>query len=756
LNNETDIMKALLNSSAFLFLCLAIGAASCSRPPERLPVKVDSGKEKPVANPYQAFIDSVRFTENARAGEDWTRFRSSFDLLGGEIAKPEVIQRIREATARNRPFLEADVHLTPDELHEVESLSFRTADAHYLDECFLLRDVHRSIEVNDLPPLAQADVHFRWVMRNVLLHEEFDSMIPPAFTLRRGYGSALDRALVFLALLRQAQIEGCLIVVPDAMPQQFLVGVPDSNRASALLFASTFGVGASPLGDGLLLSALAAAPGRVAPDLFLFDTRLGLPLKSKDQKRWLTLDEARHDPDSLQAAKITPKQVETLEAWLVCPLYALAPRLKELQRGLSDRDTITLYVDAKRLRDDIAQAARIPVKVWNPPAKDKELANSPTRSLRMFLAKQEGGIDETRPPRAVTVAQSRIPYQTVMSNFARINMDTLPKPVFDLLNGITGKLFNQYDLQTREMYLRGLHDAMIRRQERMLIFARDDSLARLRNDAKFHKEAAEWREKVVKAHAGAVDDRNPASVRSAAQQTMLTLCAPDPFIRWLSEINNEEKLDNKIEKTVVTKILAVGMREYFESELARSQACANHEAAVHAQATLTSLREQGKATAATGKTTNDAWVIARSSWSNFYLDNISLESMIKRRLEQLRNRIQLRELGPEIDQRVGMLEVLHRDVQKYFHAKLCLAECIEHLQGPNASDEYLLAVRAEIEELEKKGVLRAELEQVQKALRQMQQVEWATKRLDFLANDWSDPGSYDWMKRQIEQRAKLP
>ena len=48
--------------------------------------------------------------------------------------------------------------------------------------------------------------HFRWVMRNVLLHEQGDSWTPPAFTLRRGCGSALERALVFLALLRQASI----------------------------------------------------------------------------------------------------------------------------------------------------------------------------------------------------------------------------------------------------------------------------------------------------------------------------------------------------------------------------------------------------------------------------------------------------------------------------------------------------------------------------------------------------------------------
>jgi hypothetical protein len=734
-------MKSLLYTCAFLLVCLAIGVASCSRPPQPIKVAVDPSPP-PAVNPYQAFADSVRFTETARAGEDWTRIRSAFGLLKGEFAKPETIQKMRAEATRNRPFLESGVHLTEAELAEVELPTFTTADAHYLDECFLLRDVHRSIEVNDLAPLAQADVHFRWVMRNVLLHEETDTMIPPAFTLRRGYGSALDRALVFLALLRQAQIEGCLIAVPETMPAQFLVGVPDSSQASALLYASTIGLGTSPF-----VSALAAVPGRVAPDIYLYDTRLGLPLKSKDQKRLLTLDEARCDPASLQAAQITPKQAETLEAWLVCPLHALAPRMQELQRGLSNRDTITLYLDAKSLNDDIGKAARTPVKVWNPTAKDKDLPNSPTRSLRMFLAKQEGGIDETY--RAAEWTRSRIPFQTVMANLARIKLTeaSIGKTPFQRLNFFTVELFRQYDLQAREMYLRGLHDAMVRRQERMALFARDDTLARLSNDAEFRKELAEWREKVPRAAADA--EHNDPAVRAAALQSMQVLCEPDQFIRWLLEVNKEDKFNSRLEKTVLTKILAVGMRDYFDLELARSQACANHEAAVHAEAVLASLRAKGKPTADASKTAHDAWMAAQGSWTNSYLDNLSLDSMIKRRMEMMRKRQALGEIAQEFDQGISLLETLHQDVQKYFHARLCLAECIEHLEGTKASDDYLRHVKSEIKNMKEKAVIRGELDRVQKIVRPFPLV---ARRLDFLANDWTEQGNYYWMMQQIDRR----
>src|SRR5437764_1164271 len=117
----------------------------------------------------------------------------------------------------------------------------------------------------------------------------------------------------------------------------------------------------------------------------------------------------------------------------------------------------------------------------------------------------------------------------------------------------------------------------------------------------------------------------------------------DQFVNWLVEINKEEKLDRRHEKGMLTKILAIGMRDHFDFELARSQACANHEAAEHAQATLASLRQRGKPTATANKAAREAWIVARSSWSNFYLDRLSLESMIKRRIEQMQQRIPLRD-----------------------------------------------------------------------------------------------------------------
>ena len=724
-------MKSLLYSLGFLTAIIGIFVAGCSRPPAP-DVKVGTPKGPDgLENPFRPFLETARYPENPRAGDDWTRFRSGLDSLNSHFARPDVIQKMRDQMAKSHAFLESNAHLTEAEFAEIESTSFRAADAHYLDECFLLKDAARSLEVNDLSPVKQAHVHFRWVMRNVYLHEQIDTLIPPAFTLRRGYGSSLDRALVFLALLRQSQIEGCLIVVPDTTPTptQILVAVLGSTPGPSLLGAS----------------ALGSIANLTPPQLYLFDPRLGMALLDKDQQRILTLKNALDDPALLQPAQITPEQAKKLQAWLVCPLFALSPRLQELQKRLNDLDAITLFLNAKELHDEVSKATTIPMKIWNPPVKDKVLPNSPTRALWTFLPKAEGGIDETH--RAALVNSAREPFQNVLANYAQINLQLLPNTAYQFLQGVTRDLFGKYDLQPREMYLRGLYESMVRRQERMQVFANDVSLGRLLQDVKFRKEYAEWWKQFTDTNANTV--HQDPKIRAAAQESLQATWRQDQFVNWLMEIDREEKLERKHEKTVLTKILAIGMHDHFDFELARSQANAHHEAAARTQVVLSVLREQQKPTAAAGKNARDAWVIARSWWSNFYLDRLSLDSMVKRRLEQLHRRARPQDQGQNIEQAIRLLETLHFDVQKYFHAKLRLAECLEHLEGPKASHDYLLRVKSEIKAMKEKGLLRSEVEQLSGELRPLPK---AQKRVDLLANDWSERGSYYWMEQHIDRR----
>jgi hypothetical protein len=711
----------------FLFALASLWAAGCNRAPT-LPKAVNEKKgQKKDSDPFRPFLDSCRYSETTRAGEEWTRFRGGLDQLNVYFAKPEILQRMRDQPAEARKFLDNDVHLTKDELAEVESVSFRTADAHYLDECFLLRDAARSLNIGASGTVQQAHHLFRWVMRNVLPHEQTDSWTPPAFTLRRGYGSPLERSLVFLALLRQAQIEGCLIVAPDSESKP-RSQTPELERA--------------------FLVAVLDSTGK-SPTLRLFDPRLGLALWSKDGTNFLSLKEALDEPDLLKPSLISPEQTKKMEAWLVCPLYALSPRLLELQRGLSNRDTVVLHLNPLELSKGINKATELKVAVWNPPSEKDKTPNSPTRCLRLFLPQKEGGIDETG--RAARFARARAPMENVLLNYAEIKFtqELLPKAAFELMKAVSMDLLNKYDLQTREMYLRGMYDSVSRRNERLQLFAKDDLLIGLVQDQKFRKELVDWQIKMRQASADAMD--TDPQIRARGQDAVKVLWSRDQFIEWLINLQKEEGLERKHEKTVLTRVLAVGLRDHFDFELAHSQASTNHEKAVYAQAMLQkNPAERAK------KDARDAWSIAKSSWSSFYLDRIALESTLTQRLERLQ-RVPVFNFD-QLDKRISLLESLHRDVHKYFQAKLRLAECLEHLDGAKRAKDERERIKSEIESMAAKGLLQAEIKKLGEIVPQLpSQVQTLFQnRLDLLARDWSEGGNYFWLKKQIECTTGAP
>jgi hypothetical protein len=116
--------------------------------------------------------------------------------------------------------------LAEDEMAEIKSASFTPLDAQYLDACFLLRDAARIVDPKNedeaAAPLERASAAFAWAVRQVRLDGRARWHTPPAYALRRGWGSALDRALVFLALLDQmgrdggpGHLQGSLVLVPD-------------------------------------------------------------------------------------------------------------------------------------------------------------------------------------------------------------------------------------------------------------------------------------------------------------------------------------------------------------------------------------------------------------------------------------------------------------------------------------------------------------------------------------------------------------
>jgi hypothetical protein len=89
---------------------------------------------------------------------------------------------------------------------------------------------------------------------------------------------------------------------------------------------------------------------------------------------------------------------------------------------------------------------------------------------------------------------------------------------------------------------------------------------------------------------------------------------------------------------------------------------------------------------------------------------------------------------------------------------LRLAECLAHTEakGAQAALAHLEETKRELEALERKGKLKAEITDLAQAVGATQEPARLQSRLDLLARDWSDGGNYAWTKKHIDRRiAKL-
>jgi hypothetical protein len=296
-------------------------------------------------------------------------------------------------------------------LAEIESSPFTLLDTHHLDECFLLRDAALSLQAGGVAakgadgkpvrrqPLEQAAAAFTWVMDQVRDEERAAGpgtdpglagpaakvIAPPAFALRRGWGSPLERALVFLALLRQVapatELQGCLVYCPGAGREGDAPAEP---------------------GDGRLWACGVVVEG--GPDVFLFDPRLGLPIPGPHGKGIATLAQAAQNAEVLRQLTVqdahrydvTAAQASAAELRLVCPLSALAPRMRYLQDQLLPpvvrvNLAVNPFEDLERLQKAARREGGKEFKVgpWQEPVVRGSLAGPGL--LQRFLPPEEGG-----------------------------------------------------------------------------------------------------------------------------------------------------------------------------------------------------------------------------------------------------------------------------------------------------------------------------------------------------------------------------
>jgi hypothetical protein len=292
-------------------------------------------------------------------------------------------------------------------------------------------------------------------MRQVSYDPNSGELTPPEFALRQGFGGPRERALVFLALLQQLDLDGCMLAYPGkAGPVYWLCG--------ALL------------------------PGKGGSDLYLFDPRLGLPIRGPDGGV-ATLAQLRKQPQILERLNVgeaykydvTPEQAGKAEVYLVFPLSALSARMRFLEEEVfAAHDRVNLALRPERVLERFQAAGVGPVHVWNERGKPGAPPPlTPTRVLRLSLPQQEGGPGQhtekegTANQGALRYARflhRLVPWFAIDLTLHELGIDEDLGPVAEApLQALIAELFQVYVQSARQQIVRGRFEDAARRLVRL-------------------------------------------------------------------------------------------------------------------------------------------------------------------------------------------------------------------------------------------------------------------------------------------------
>jgi hypothetical protein len=630
-----------------------------------------------------------------RQGTDVRHFRDALNLVNAHLIKHEGKIDVHLSDSA-RAFLKDVAKLNDAELANVDAGTFRPIDAAYLDSCFMFRDAARAIEVADLSALEQARVAFGWMTRRVVLHEQRDEGVPPHMVVMRGFGGPRDRALVFLELLRQFHLEGCVIAWPSKPrePETLLVGV--------------------------------LIPSAKGYELALFDPRLGLPLPGKGQAV-ANLEAVKAAPDLLAFADIPAGQLDQADARPAYALSALAPRMKFLEEALAGQDRITLYQDAAALHEKL-KATGLKIGVW--PA---EGPPSPRQIASLFFPVELGGVDTTG--RLARFATDLTPIGSAVSKLheMRILFD-LPDDASNMLvRGIIADLYTKYYQQPREMLLRGQYDATLARLDRIGDVIDQDRFAQQLDEAQFQQGVAAWRQKMKDAYL-AVARQEPG-----ADKRVMQLWAEDQYLLALRDPGGESA-PQKFPRKILTHIVLRAAGESLGSMVDYLKAAVWQEKAEKLEAQRRHLEQEGKQRPQVESAAHNAWKNTAGAWDK-YLGGTGLgPTQLRQRLSRIAEQ---RAAEPPLA--LLALEQLHLDLHQVFEARLERAEALARIAQTKASASLLEQIQADLLALDKEG-LGKEVEQLRSVFSAQPPV---AKRLELLSRDWTPQGHMHLLRLRV-------
>ncbi len=519
---------------------------------------------------------------------DLNSCRSALQQINTELSEKSTL-RPPPLTQEQKDWLRKHINLDEKELAEIESGHYTLLDGHHLERCFLMRDAARALEIESRrdgaegsgeKPLDQAARAFAWVMRQVRLRERDGEAIPVTFALRRGWGNAAERALIFLALLEQLgdpsapnpELLGCLLQAPD-----------DSGRMR--LWACGVVIGDSK-------------------DVYLFDPRLGLPLPGANGQGIATLAEVRQHPEILaqlnadekQRYDVTAEQVKAAQALLVYPLSAFAPRMRHLQETvLAPAVRVRLGVDPAKGRERLTAAGA-----------ETQMPRDKITLLYHFLPARESGAETMPPgdPRAMSrmyrFMQEIVPRSAFPPQFGN-------NPNFPLDSDLGRQIWQQFTApflksmlepgQSRDLLLRGRYSAA---------------------EPELVKEREYWRDQQKqRANAANLEQKVQAWINQATHEYALKLTATDPREREEAEQKINALWDER-HIAPVYALLFSAVAEARNPEVSYQLALCSQEQAEQLQARLD--RRGPAREAAEQEKVQQAWQDARDAWKQYEED----------------------------------------------------------------------------------------------------------------------------------------
>jgi hypothetical protein len=230
--------------------------------------------------------------------------------------------------------------------------AFQPDDARHIQQAIWLRDISRWAHGDGFDDLSRATALFDWTVRNIQLEGD-DESVPrrPWQTLILGRGTAEQRAWVFARLCRQ---QGLDVVILSLSTKAATEKNADAKAANATYWLPAV------VSEG---------------QLYLFDTRLGLPIPGPGGKGVATLDEVRKDDALLRKLDIdgenypiTAELLKDVEIDLVADPFTLSRRASQIEANLAGDDRLVLTAKPSELAGRLKSVpGASQIRLWDYP-----------------------------------------------------------------------------------------------------------------------------------------------------------------------------------------------------------------------------------------------------------------------------------------------------------------------------------------------------------------------------------------------------